>query len=156
MYMRQSGIGDILNPTAGTQLDCGLFAGGVFNKACWCISLGPSICDSMFGAGTYAAAQGIANPSTVYAPVLAPPSVPAPPASVLAIPPASSATASATVDQIIAQQKAAQDAQSRATMEQTGQNLDELNQQAATNSGVPWWAWAALGVGAIALAMSAR
>jgi hypothetical protein len=156
MYMRQRGIGDILNPTAGTELDCGLFAGGVFNKACWCLSLGPSACDSMFGAGTYAAAQGLANPSTVYAPILAPPPVPAPAGYILTVPPASGAAATAIVDQIIAQQKAAQDAQAAATLEQAGQNIDTLNQQAATGSGFPWWAWAAVAVGAAALVAGSR
>jgi hypothetical protein len=54
--------GDVLNPTAGTALDCGLFNLGVFNPACWCLSVGKTVCNAVSGAGTWEAAQTLANP----------------------------------------------------------------------------------------------
>lgn len=55
------GVGDVLNPTAGSSLDCGLFAGGVFNPACWCLQF-PSLCSK----STYTAAVALANPDLIY------------------------------------------------------------------------------------------
>ena len=72
------GLGDVLNPTAGSQLDCGLFAGGVFNPACWCLASGGSLCT----AAAYQAARGIAYPQDLY-PNLNPPPAPAPPANIV-------------------------------------------------------------------------
>lgn len=58
------GVGDVLDPTAGTQLDCGLFAGGVFNAACWCLQF-PGLCNTV-SPSTFQAAEGIANPDLLY------------------------------------------------------------------------------------------
>ena len=119
--IRRRGFG-VLNPTAGTALDCGLTAGGVFNKACWCLSW-PSLCS----AADYQAAYALANPG-VYAPIQAPPTVQAPAGSAITVPPASGADAQATIDAVLAQQEAAAQAQNAATMQQTAANLQAAAQ----------------------------
>ena len=113
--VRRRGFGDVLNPTGGTALDCGLLAGGVFNPACWCLSF-PSTCT----ASDLAAANALANPN-VYAPVQAPPTVQAP--VDLTTPPSSGTDAAATVQALLVQQQAAWNAQNMATMQQTAANL---------------------------------
>lgn len=134
MLMRNPtrGVGDVLNPTAGTALDCGLFAGGVFSKACWCLSF-PQLCDTE----TYQAAYALAHPD-VYAPVKAPPVVRAP---------GDSAPASATPDDILAQQTRDWQAQNRGTMNETYQNLQDVAASKPTLSDlvIPSWVWWAIG-----------
>ena len=120
--VRRRGFGDVLNPMAGTALDCGFFAGGIFNPACRCLSF-PSTCS----ASDYAAAYALAHPS-VYAPIQAPPTVQAPAGSALTVPPASGADAQATIDAVLAQQEAAAQAQNAATMQQTAANLQAAAQ----------------------------
>lgn len=58
------GLGDVLDPTAGTALDCGFFAGGVFKPECWALTLGPGI----VGKDNYQAALGVAYPDRYPAP----------------------------------------------------------------------------------------
>lgn len=115
--MYRMGLGDVLNPTAGTALDCGLLAGGVFKGACWCASF-PTLCPS----SDYVATQTLMNPD-LYAPIQAPPPVAAP-ADPAILAGALPADPNAVISGVIAQQKAAQDAQNMATMDQTAFNLD--------------------------------
>lgn len=135
------GMGDVLNPTAGTALDCGLFAGGVFRKECWCMSW-PSLCSQ----ADYVASRALADPS-VYAALQAPPVVGAPTGSALTVPPASGAEAQAQVDAIIAQQQAAWDAQNSATMGQTQSGLDQFAADfTAATSGTNWMLYGVLAI----------
>jgi hypothetical protein len=127
-------MGDVLNPTAGTKLDCGLFAGGVFKPECWCLSA-PWLCST----ADYQAAQAMANPDVVYAPIQQPPPNPAVSAGISTVPApyqcsdGSMATAATNCPDYLAAlaastaaQKAAQDAQTQATMAQTYQNLQAI------------------------------
>lgn len=57
---RRRGLGDVLNPSAGTSLDCGFFAGGVFKPECWCYDFG-SLCKAANPAA-WAATMTLANP----------------------------------------------------------------------------------------------
>jgi hypothetical protein len=125
---RRRGFGDVLNPTAGTALDCGLTNLGVFQKACWCLSF-PSLCST----ADYTAAYALAHPE-VYAPVQAPPANPAVGAAYgnVAAPytcaPGDTSNPNcpgydAALALSAAQQKAAADAQNIATMNQTAANL---------------------------------
>lgn len=142
----QAGMGDILNPTAGTALNCGLFAGGVFKKECWCLEY-PSLCSE----ADYVASRALADPS-VYAALQAPPVVGAPTGAALTTPPASGEQAQAQVDAILAQQVSDWQAQNMGTMQQTQSGLDQFaaDFQAAT-SGISWWLIGALGLGVFAL-----
>ena len=73
---------DILNPAAGTSLNCGLLAGGIFNSACWCAQF-PSLClGSNATPADVAAASAAANNPSIYAPNLIP--EPRPPVDVAA------------------------------------------------------------------------
>lgn len=141
------GLADVLNPTAGTQLDCGLFAGGVFKPECWCLSF-PALCPT----STYQAAQGIANPTLVYAPVN--PLVP--PAAI----PAGSVAALPSVDQAVSQTDAvlsgavSQDqADFASSVDQTAANLaaTAASQPGFNLSSVPSWIWWAAGGGLLFL-----
>lgn len=147
MYrLRNRGIGDVLNPTAGTALDCGLFAGGVFNKACWCLQW-PSLCSQ----ADYVAARALADPS-VYAAIQQPPPVGAPTGAVLTTPPASGEQAQAQVDAILAQQVADWQAQNMGTMQQTQSGLDQFAADfKVATAGISWWIWLAGGLGVFAL-----
>lgn len=150
------GMGDVLNPTAGTALDCGLFAGGVFKKECWCLDF-PSLCSS----ADYQAAYALAHPE-VYAAVQSPPTVGSPSGS---LPPASGVDAQAIIDAIIAQQKATQDAQASATMAQTAANLKQAAQTQCPTAtlidngdgtfscppGTNWWLIGGLAAGVLVL-----
>ena len=121
MYgLSSRGLADVLNPTAGTSLDCGLFAGGVFNKACWCASF-PSLCSS----ADYVATKALEDPS-VYNTLMQPPTVGAPTGAALTLPPASGADAAATENALLSQQILDWQAQDRASMAQTQSNLDAL------------------------------
>jgi hypothetical protein len=138
------GLGDILNPTAGTAVDCGLFAGGFFNKTCWCLSF-PSLCSQ----SDYVAARAVADP-TVYNTLKEAPVVGAPAGAVLTTAPASGAQAQGTIDALVAQQNADWQAQNTASMQQTQSNLDQLAAE-YPSAGVPWWVWVAGGVGLLAV-----
>src|ERR1035437_1781774 len=121
MYgLSSRGLADVLNPTAGTSLNCGLFAGGVFQKACWCASF-PSLCSS----ADYVATKALEDPS-VYNTLMQPPVVGAPTGSALTLPPASGAQAAATETALLNQQILDWQAQDRASMAQTQSNLDAL------------------------------
>ena len=116
-YRFKRGMGDVLNPSSAGQASCGLFAGGIFKKECWCLEY-PSLCSS----SDYVAARALADPS-VYAALQAPPVVGSPAGST---PPADGAQAQAEVDAILAQQLAAWKAQNAATLAQTQANLDQV------------------------------
>ena len=131
--MYRLGMGDVLNPTAGTALDCGFLAGGVFKPECWCLSF-PALCPS----ADYAAAQALANPS-VYAPIQQPPAPPAVGQALSTLPmpyqceSGTYVTAAtncpeytAALDASIAAQSAAQKAQATATLAQTAANLQAV------------------------------
>lgn len=142
------GMGDVLNPTAGTALDCGLFAFGVFKPECWCLSY-PSLCSK----SDYTAAYTLAHPEVI-APIQAPPTVGAPAGSELTVPPASGQAAQQTVDELLAQQAADWQAQNAATIAQTQANLDQVGAQydaITASSGIPWYWWLAGGLGVFAL-----
>lgn len=64
---RRLGFGDILNPSAGTSLDCGFFAGGVFRPECWCYDFATA-CKAL-NPEAYAATMTLANPD-LHIPVL--------------------------------------------------------------------------------------
>ena len=139
------GMADVLNPTAGTALDCGLLAGGVFNKACWCLSW-PSLCSD----SDYRAAYALAHPE-VYATLQPPPTVGSPGGGALSTPPASGAEAQVVVDDLIAQQNTAWQAQNAATLAQTQANLDAIPVPSSSFS-MPLWLWLAIGAGVLGLA----
>ena len=107
----------MLNPSSAGQASCGLFAGGIFKKECWCLEY-PSLSSS----SDYVAARALADPS-VYAALQAPPVVGAPTGST---PPADAAQAQAQIDEILAQQLAAWKAQNAATLAETQANLDRI------------------------------
>jgi hypothetical protein len=113
-------------------------AGGVFNKACWCIQF-PSMCSQ----SDYVAARALADPS-VYDTLRQPPVVSAPAGNT---PPASGSDAQQTVDNLIAQQNAAWQAQNMQSMQETQANLNQFvndyNQQ--TQNSIPMWVWLVLG-----------
>ena len=147
MYALRRGFGDVLDPSAGTALDCGLFAGGVFNKACWCLQW-PSLCSS----DDYKAAYALAHPE-VYSPILQPPAPPAVSAGVSDVPaPYSQDEYEAAVAGALAQQSGAWQAQNQATMDATAANLDAVAPPSSTNWAL-WGALALVGVfGFVALA----
>lgn len=135
LVTRRRGLGDILNPTAGSQLDCGLFALGVFKPACWAITLGPNI----VGKANYEAAVALANPDVVYPPLPAP----VPPGAVTdygmpatGAPPVE--TAQAAIDAAIADAKAKTDAQNLNYFSSVSANLDQLASAAGGSSLTPW------------------
>jgi hypothetical protein len=139
------GIGDVLNPTAGTELDCGLFAGGVFKSACWCLQF-PSLCST----SDYQAAVALAHPELVYGTM----PLPVPPPAV------SEGTSTVPAPYTADEAQAAIDAALLAGQQQTQQqnsdyfmtvqrNLDTI---AASQPSVPSWVWlAAVGIGALML-----
>lgn len=50
-------------------LDCSVmpFGGeGLTNPACWCLTVGPSVCDAVAGKGSYAAAMALNAPTIAY------------------------------------------------------------------------------------------
>ena len=149
MSYRFVGFGDVLNPTAGTALDCGLFAGGVFKPECWCLDF-PSLCSQ----ADYTAAYEMAHPETI-APVQAPPPVGSPVGSALIVPPASGESAQQTIDALLTQQMKAWKAQNQATMADTQAAIDAVGKQYAqltSPSTWPWYLWLGLGLGVFAVA----
>ena len=135
------GLGDVLNPTAGTALDCGLFAGGVFRKECWCMSF-PSVCSQ----SDYVAARALADPS-VYTPIMAPPAVGAPVGSVLTEDPGSGEQAQAQVDALLVQQQADWNAQNRQTIAETQAGLDQFGADyKESTSGTNWLLYGVLAI----------
>lgn len=73
---------------------------GLVEPTCWCLTVGPMICDGVAGKGTYAAALAVNSGG---------PSAPAPPPIVPAIdpntpPPSSADEANATINSVIAEQ----------------------------------------------------
>ena len=132
-------VGNILNPTKGTALNCSLFGGGVFQKACWCLSW-PSLCSE----SDYVAAQALANPD-VYNTLKPPPPVGSPTGAALNTPPASGEVAQQTVDTILTQQMTDWQTQNQAALDQTQGTLDAYAQQyQQATSGTKWWLIAAL------------
>jgi hypothetical protein len=109
---KRSTLGDILNPSAGTQLDCGLFSGGVFKPECWAY---------VFGSKT---AADLANPDLAYPQPPAPVPPPAPDESLWTVAPASGSSAEATIDDLIGQASDATKAQ----------NLNFFSRVAAENT----------------------
>jgi len=146
-YGLKRGMGDILNPTAGTALDCGFFAGGVFKKECWCLDH-PTWCSQ----SDYIAARALADPS-VYDTLKEPPVVGAPSGTALTVPPVNGDQANATIDVIIAEQNQAWKDQNAASMAQTQANLDQFGQDYQNlTSGTNWLLYGVLAaVGLVAL-----
>lgn len=142
-------LGDVLNPTAGSQLDCGLFAGGVFKPACWAIQLGPTI----VGKSNYDAAVALANPDVVYPPL----PLPAPPPAVTnygvseTVPPTVE-QANQAVSDALAASAAATQAQNLNYFSQVSANLDQLT--SGQGSSIP--TWLLVGGGALALVLVLR
>lgn len=68
------------------ELNCSVlpFGGqGLTNPACWCLAVGPTICDRSAGSGMYAAAMALNAPETAYPTALIPtPPPPAGPATI--------------------------------------------------------------------------
>ncbi len=144
------GMGDVLNPTAGSQLDCGLFNFGVFRKECWCLQF-PSLCSS----SDYQAAVALANPDVVYGG--------GPPAPAHT-PPVSAGLSTVPAPYTADQAQAAIDAALAAGAAQTQQqNLDYFsgvqttldNVAASQPAGVPMWAWVLAGGAVVLMAASA-
>jgi hypothetical protein len=145
MPYRHRGLSDVLNPTAGSSLDCGLFAGGVFQKACWCLQF-PSLCSS----ADYQAAVALANPDLVYAPIQQPPVVGAPTGTAATVAPASGQQAQETINQLLAEQMTAQQAGDAATVAQTQASLDAIAaSQPSLASATNWWLY--IGIAAVAV-----
>lgn len=126
IVINSAGLGDILNPTAGTSLDCGLFAGGVFKPACWCASF-PSWCGGMTPQDVAKAKAGLDNPALY-------PNPPAPvgPASPdnLTTPVTGSDPASiqALIDKMIAEGKVATDSQNQEFYGSVSDSIDAAGQ----------------------------
>lgn len=144
-------LGDVLNPTAGSQLDCGLFAGGVFKPACWAIQLGPNI----VGQSNYQAAVALANPDVVYPPLPAP----VPPAAVTeygvspTVPPTPE-QAQQAIDAALSGSAQATQAQNLNYFSSVSANLDQLG--TATGGGSSLSTWLLVGGGALFLALLLR
>ena len=148
MVINSAGLGDILNPTAGTSLDCGLFAGGVFKPACWCAAY-PHLCGDISTPQQAAQAQaGIDSPG-IYTAI--------PPAPGLPAVSGGTVYGNETVSQYDAEVAAAWEAwksqvstQNSDAMSQAAANIEAAGQPTA--SSIPAWIWVALaGVGAFAL-----
>lgn len=148
-YRMRRGIGALvnpwLNPTRGTALDCGLFAGGVFQKACWCLQF-PSLCSTE----DYQAAMALAHPD-VYVAVQAPPAVGSPGGAALTVPPASGEQAQETVDGLLAQQDVAWKTQNQEMMAETQRRLEAIaaSQPSLFAAGMNWWLWAGIAVATV-------
>jgi hypothetical protein len=127
------GIGDVLNPSAGTALDCGLFAGGVFKPECWAYVFGNQ------------AAIDIANPGLAPSISLRPMqggAVPTP-QQLATVPPAD------LPGILVAQQTAQNQADIAA------ENQPDLS--VGSGSSIPTWVWLAVaGVGALVLMKGIR
>jgi len=141
---RPRGLSDVLNPTAGGQIDCGLFAGGVFRKECWCLQF-PGLCSEE----DYQAAVGLQSPDLIYSPIQTPPVVAAPSGAAATVPPASDLQAAQTIDELLAQQETAWQAQNAGTMAETQANLDAIaaGQPTLVSKTTNWWLW--IGVAAV-------
>ena len=148
MYLRTTGgLGDILNPTAGSALDCGFFAGGAFKKECWCLDH-PTWCSE----SDYMASRAMADPS-VYNTLRQPPVVAAPSGDKLVTPPASGEDAQSTVDELLADQMRRWQGQNTESMQETAGNLSQFQSdyEKATAASIPMWLWLAAGVGVFAV-----
>lgn len=141
------GFGDVLNPfewTAGTSLDCGFFAGGVFNPACWCLSF-PALCP----ASTYVAAQALANPEMYVQPSPLPP--PSAPSSATTAP---DMPTQADIDASIAVAAAQGQQNFQTDIADTQANLDAAAAgQPGLFSSIPTWLWLVFGGGLILIFM---
>ena len=150
-YRMRRGMRGVL--TAGTADPCALSQGGLFNKACWCWMF-PALCTT----AEYQATVGLMYPEETYAPIQTPPVVGAPTGAALTVPPASGQQAAQTIDELLAQQETAWQAQNAATMAETQRNLDAIaagkdGDGSPTPSPTNWWLWigvAAVGVFALA------
>jgi len=118
-----------------------------------CLALGESLCDWLFGSGTWLASQGLSQPGMMYPNPPNPPPVSSPTGSALTEAPASGADASALVQSITNQQIAATQQQNQGFFSELGQSYDDLQAAASgTGSGapgllasIPLWAWVAGG-----------
>lgn len=67
---RRRGLAGLFSsPASPGGLDCSVlpFGGqGLTNPACWCLTVGPGICDFTAGQGTYAAAMALNAPTVAY------------------------------------------------------------------------------------------
>ena len=148
---RLAGLGDVLNPTAGTALDCGLFAGGVFKPECWAKTLGPT---KLFGKtivseADYQAAYALAHPDLAYPPMPLPSPPPAVEAGTSSVPaPYDAESYAAAVDAAIAEGARRTKAAVQSYFTDTAASLQ---QAAAGGDGSPdgggtnWWPWVILG-----------
>lgn len=146
MYARRRGVGDVLNPTKGTALDCGLFNFGVFRQECWCLSF-PSLCSQ----ADYVASRQLADPSLIVAPSM-PPAVGAPAGALLTTPPADAGQAQATIESLLSDQWEEWQAQNRATVAETAANTGRVEGEYQEVTGFPWYWWALGGLGVFAIA----
>lgn len=152
LNLRPPGLGDVLNPTAGTSLDCGLFAGGVFKPECWAKTLGPTklLGKTIVSEDDYRAALALAHPDLAYPPMplpVAPPAVSAGTSTVPApygTPLEFSEAVSAAIEEGARQTRAA----AQSYFESTAAGQDAM--VAAGNgleptAGYGWWPWVLLG-----------
>jgi hypothetical protein len=107
---------------AGDQPGCTFLEGGVFKPQCWCLDH-PALCSP----DNYKAAVGWAYPGMTYAPIQPPPVPGAPTGDKLTVPSASGADAQQTIDDILAAQMKAWQAQNAGTMAETQGNLDAID-----------------------------
>lgn len=146
-----AGVGDVLNPTAGTSLDCGLFAGGVFKPECWAKTLGPT---KLFGKtivsqDDYRAAYALAHPELAYPAMPLPVPPPAVSAGTSTVPaPYTAAEYAEAVDAAVAEGARRTRAAAQSYFESTAAAEDAIiagDDGSPDGTGSSWWLWALLG-----------
>lgn len=142
LVINAAGMGDVLNPTAGTSLDCGLFAGGVFKSACWYAAFN----DPQSAAQAQA---GIDNPA-IYTSIPPAPGLPAVSGGYV-LGNQTTAQYDAEVQQAWDAWKAQSDAQNLDAMTQAAANIAAAGQPSTSAFSLPSWAWVAIGVGVLAV-----
>ena len=110
------GAFDITNPAA-----CGFTDLGVTKGICWCKDVGQTICDSLMGTGSYAAAIASQAPDVAYPPPLVP-ARPTGPATA----PQETQPGTWTPDQAISEADAQTQQQNLNFFKQIAANLDQL------------------------------
>lgn len=136
-------LGDVLNPIAGASgLNCGLFGGGVFQKACWCIQW-PGLCSP----ADTAAALALANPDVAYPTMPQPAHVPAVSVGLSPMPaplgpspesPTDYTAYNAAVDAAIAAGDVATKQATAGYFSDVQAGLEAMAQTAAPNAWLPW------------------
>jgi hypothetical protein len=124
-------LGDVLDPAAGTALNCGLFHFGFFRPECWAYVFGQK------------EALQLANPDLAY-PSPPAPAVPAPPPGALTTQTGAvtdtAEEAAALPGELAADAMRRTQAQNQAFFE----NLNVSLNPPGTDSGVNWWLWGGL------------